>query len=267
LLGLYADALTRLRASASLRWSLCGWSVTGLLLSEGYALGVVVIAPQHPVALLTGLTGAWWLVIGVVLLGGASMLDAPDGTHLQRYGVPNGLTALRAWFCVPVLLTALIGLPGREGLSLFAGVGGAAGMLDAVDGLLARSIGPVSRLGKALDPFMDTLFFVMAAVGGLALNIVPLWLSALIVVRYAGPVVVTPFVFLARKRPELVHTVWGRRNTILTGVVLFVLFWVLIANGPVFIVSLIIGVPLLVPTLILHFIALLRRVAAAPTAR
>jgi len=39
-----------------------------------------------------------------------------------------------------------------------------------------------------------------------------------------------------------------------------------VANGPVLAVSLILGIPLLVPTTVLHFIALLQRVASAPRA-
>ena len=51
----------------------------------------------------------------------------------------------------------------------------------------------------------------------MTIEIVPLWLAALIGFRYFAPVLGTPFVFLAKRRPELVHTVWGRRNTILIG--------------------------------------------------
>ena len=171
LIGLYADALSRLRTTASLRRSLVAWAAIGLVLSEAYALSVALLAGTHPLLLLLGLTVAWWVLMTAVVLGGAALLDTPGGQCVPRYGVPNGLTALRAWFCMPVLLTALVGLPGREGLALFAGVGGAAGMLDAVDGLLARSIGPITVLGKALDPLMDTMFFVVAAIGSYALGI------------------------------------------------------------------------------------------------
>lgn len=229
-------------------------------------MSVALLAPGRPLWLAVGLTALWWALTALVFLGGASMLDTPHGERVDHYGIPNGLTGLRAWMCMPVLLTALVGLPGREGLALFAGVGGAAGLLDAVDGLIARSFGPVTVLGKAMDPLMDTLFFIVAAAGSCALGIVPLWLAALIAFRYAGPVLVTPIVFLARKRPELVHTRWGRRNTMLTGVVLFVLFWVDVAMGPVWLVALIVAIPLLVPTLLLHLAALAERVRAAPVA-
>ena len=60
---------------------------------------------------------------------------------------------------------------------------------------------------------------------------------------------------------------WGRRNTGLTGLVLFVLFWVRLFGGPVGIVALIIAIPTLMPTVLLHFAALMRRVAESPRAR
>src|SRR5439155_22031292 len=119
---------------------------------------------------------------------------------------------------------------------------------------VARRFGPVTVLGKALDPFMDAVFFVVAAIGSLELGIMPGWLTALIVFRYAGPVLATPLVFLAGRRPELVYTAWGRRNTELTGVVLLTLLWVRILGGPVDLAARWAALPTLVPTTILHFI-------------
>ena len=122
------------------------------------------------------------------------------------------------------------------------------GLLDAVDGFIARRYGPVTVLGKAMDPFGDALYFVVGAIGSCALGILPLWLAILIVVRYAGPVVLTPIVLLTGRRPELVYTVWGRRNTLLTGIVIFALYWVRLFSGPVDVIALIIALPTLVPT-------------------
>jgi phosphatidylglycerophosphate synthase len=118
-----------------------------------------------------------------------------------------------------------------------------------------------------MDPFGDAMYFVVGAIGSWALGIVPLWLTLLIVVRYAGPVLLTPIVLLTGRRPELVHTVWGRRNTLLIGIVLFILYWVRLLGGPTDIVALIIALPTLVPTALLHFVALYQRVAASPRAR
>ena len=236
------------------------------MLDEAFAVGVVLVHGVSALVPAVLATFGWWLLILVVVLGGAALLQTPAGRDLDHYGVPNGLTALRAWACVPLLLVAILSLPGRLALMLWAGVGGMVGLLDGVDGAIARRYGPVSVLGKAIDPFGDALFFVVGALGCYLLGIVPLWLMALIVFRYAAPVLVTPFVFLAHRRPELVHTVWGRRNTILTGVVFFTLFWVRVAGGPVWLAALCVALPTLVPTGVLHFVALARRALTAPTA-
>ncbi len=212
-------------------------------------------------------TAVWWALVSVGVIGGAALLRTPDGTPVDRYGVPNGLTAIRGYACVPVLLLGTLSLPGHLGLALWGSVGGSVGLLDAVDGVIARRYGPVTVLGKAMDPFGDALYFVVGAIGSWALGIVPLWLAILIVARYAGPVLLTPLVLLTGRRPELVYTVWGRRNTVFTGVVLFVLYVVRLFGGPIDIVALIIAIPTLVPTALLHFAALFQRVAASPRAR
>ena len=240
------------------------WSLVGLITSEGFAIPVALLHGSDALVPAAAATLGWWVLVTVVLVGGAAMLTTGDGAPVDRYGVPNGLTAVRAWFCVPLLVLAAASLPGRLPLALWGGVGGAVGLLDGVDGFIARRWGPITALGKALDPFMDSLFFTAGAVGSYLLGIVPLWLAVLIAFRYAAPVLGTPFVFLAKRRPELVHTVWGRRNTILIGVTFFVLYWVRLAGGPVWVAALIIAIPLLVPTMLLHFIALFRRVAASP---
>lgn len=227
------------------------------------------VAALHDVAVIPIATLAavgWWAFVSVIFVTGAALLVTPSGEPLDYYGVPNGLTALRAWLCMPLFLCAVLSLPGRLGLVLWSAAGGPVGMFDAVDGFIARRFGHVTVLGKALDPLMDALFFITAAVGSLLLGIIPLWLAALIAFRYGAPLIGTPIVLLMRRRPELVHTVWGRRNTLLTGVVLFTLLLVDITGGPVSTAALFAALPTLVPTMVLHFISLGRRAAEAPVA-
>jgi phosphatidylglycerophosphate synthase len=262
-MGLIAESLARLRGSSRLRRSLLGWGIAGLVSSEAFSLAV---AHLHGGGALTAglVTLAVWLVVGLVMAAGAAMLVRPDGTAVARYGVPNGLSALRAWLCPPLLLCTTWSLPDRLGLLLWIFVGGSVGMLDALDGWVARRFGPVTRLGKAIDPGTDALYFSVAAVGNIALGIFTWWLATLILVRYLAPLLLTPLVFLLRRRPELVRTRWGRYNTILTGLVLLVCMLVKVAGGPVVLVNAVVGLPLLVPTALLHFASLAQRVAGAP---
>ncbi len=264
--GLLAEASNRLRSTPQLRRSLGGWLLVGLVLSEAFTIPLAVLHDGRTTAPLALGDLAAWLVISLFLAAGTPLLRTPDGTTIDHFGVPNGLTGIRAWLSFPLILCAALSLPGSLGLYLWCAVGGSTGMLDFVDGYIARRFGPVTALGKAIDPAMDAVFFAMAAVGNWLLGIAPGWLAAGILVRYMGPFLATPFVFLAGKRPELVHTMWGRRNTAAIGLVLFILMIVRLGGGPVNTVALVVALPLLVPTLALHLVALARRTVEAPRA-
>ena len=69
---------------------------------------------------------------------------------------------------------------------------------DWVDGYLARRLGQVSRLGKALDPVADRLMIVSAIVVGLLSEIVPAIIGVTLIVREIYMAVVM-FVLVARR--------------------------------------------------------------------
>jgi phosphatidylglycerophosphate synthase len=265
LVALYGEAFGLLRARPALRRSLTRWLIAGFVFTEAYAVGIAQLVSVHA-ALLAALGAVvWWLFFGLVLVGGATLLFIhPDGPRIDYYGIPNGLTALRAWSCLPLLLSAALPLRGDLGLILWCSVGGPLAMLDAVDGWIARRIGPLTALGRALDPAGDALFFAMAAVGGALVGILPWWLCGLIVLRYVGPLLATPIVFLSHRRPVLSHTHWGRRSTIAVGWVFFILMWVRIARGPVDAAALALGIPLVGGTLVPYVADLVRRTREAP---
>jgi phosphatidylglycerophosphate synthase len=264
--NLVRESLSLLAGSRRLRASLLFWLTVGLVLSEGFTVTLGALHGGGSIVPLALGDAAAWALASLLLIFGAPLLRTPEGRRVDGYGIPNGLTAIRAWLTFPLILCAALSLPGRTGLYLWCIVGGSTGMLDFVDGYIARRFGPVTALGKAIDPAMDSVFFAMAAVGSWLLGIAPGWLAAGILVRYLGPLVATPFIFLAGKRPELVHTTWGRRNTAAIGLVLFVLMIVKLSGGPVEAVAFGIAPVLLLPTLLLHSIALVRRTAEAPRA-
>ncbi|MHB8717962.1 MAG: CDP-alcohol phosphatidyltransferase family protein [Candidatus Dormibacteria bacterium] len=263
IMGVLRQDVDRLRSSPRLRRSAALWLALGLALSEAFTIPLAVAAHAGVAALIL-IDAACWLVVGLGLLAGITLLRLPDGTELDRFGLPNGLTALRAWLSFPLILCATLPLPGSSGLYLWAVIGGGTGMLDFADGQIARRVGPVTALGKAFDPAMDVLFFAMAAVGNWLLGILPGWLATAILIRYLGPFLITPVVFLLGRRPELVATRWGRYNTFGIGFVLLVLLLVRLAGGPVNTVALAVGIPVLLPTFALHAVALVRRAREAP---
>jgi len=265
--GLYAEAFRLIRGSENLRRSLRIWLAIGFVSVETYSLTVAWL--HDPGTALVVSLGAlvWWAAVAMIVIGGTPLLITPDGGRVEHYGIPNGLTALRAWASYPLMLSATLSFPHRLGFILWCTVGFVSGMLDYVDGIIARRIGPITALGKAMDPASDSLFFMMAAVGNIFLGILPVWLAGLILVRFAGPLLATPIVFLMRRRPELTHTRWGRWNTGATGCVIFSLMWVRIFNGPVGIIAVILAVPTLVPSTLAHFYQLWVRAREAPVVR
>jgi phosphatidylglycerophosphate synthase len=238
------------------------------VLTEAFGVGVAQMDSRPAVYVAAAVCFGWWALVSAVLAGGAALLTPPHGgPPIDYYGVPNGLSALRAYAMAPLIITVTVSTPGRTGFVIWCAAGGTTGMFDAIDGFIARRVGPLTELGRALDPAMDALFFSGAAYAAWRLGILPFWLVIFICVRYLGPLLATPVVFLARRRPELVHTAWGRRNTLYIGVVVFVLMWVKIAGGPVDAVALGISVPLLGVTALLHFWQLGERAYHAPVVR
>jgi cardiolipin synthase len=134
----------------------------------------------------------------------------------------NQLTFLRL-VLVPVF--ALCMLYAHPGWALVTFV--IAGITDAFDGLLARSMGQPTTLGAWLDPMADKLLlltmFVMLTLPGLGLaNHVPLWLTVIVISRDVAIVLTVAIVNLAVARRTFRPSMLGKAATavyILTGTV------------------------------------------------
>lgn len=59
----------------------------------------------------------------------------------------------------------------------------AAALTDFVDGVLARRFGEISEIGIFLDPLADKILVLSALFGFVMLDLVPLWMVAIVVVR------------------------------------------------------------------------------------
>ena len=93
--------------------------------------------------------------------------------------IPNVLSFVRL-LGVPLFLWLLLG-PHQDGWAL--GVLAASGFTDWADGVLARKLGQLSRIGALLDPLADRLY-ILATLAGLVLrHVIPLWLALVIVGR------------------------------------------------------------------------------------
>ncbi len=92
--------------------------------------------------------------------------------------VPNLLTFLRL-ILIPVFVTSLVYKSYLSALSLFI----AAGLTDALDGLLARLTDQKSQLGAFLDPLADKFLLVTSFVLFSFYGWIPMWVTITVISR------------------------------------------------------------------------------------
>ncbi len=94
------------------------------------------------------------------------------------FTIPNVLSLIRLGL-VPVFLVLVI--VGNDGLALLTLV--VSSVTDYLDGVLARKLNQVTRLGQLLDPAADRLFIFATLIGLAIRGIVPWWFVAIVVAR------------------------------------------------------------------------------------
>ncbi len=122
--------------------------------------------------------------------------------------LPNAITVLRL-LCLPLFLYLLFG---RDNRAAAAGLLGALGASDWVDGYLARRLDQVSTLGKVLDPTVDRLLLIVG-IGAIMIDgSAPLWFSVAAISRevLVGLLVV---VMIALGGTRFDVSWWGKSGT------------------------------------------------------
>jgi cardiolipin synthase len=107
----------------------------------------------------------------------AETSDPPGEDRI--WTLPNLLSASRL-LGVPLFLWLLLG-PHADGWALL--VLGLSGVTDWADGVLARKLNQLSRLGALLDPLVDRLYILATLIGLVLRHIIPLWLAVLLIGR------------------------------------------------------------------------------------
>lgn len=92
--------------------------------------------------------------------------------------VPNAISLVRLAL-VPVFAVLIVGREDVWALVVLA----VSGLTDWLDGVLARRLNQVTRLGQMLDPLADRLFIFVTLLGLAWREVVPLWLVGAIVAR------------------------------------------------------------------------------------
>ncbi len=133
---------------------------------------------------------------------------------LRPFTIPNGITLIRLAL-TPFLALAILGGNHRLALGIFV----AAGISDALDGLVARLLGMRSLLGSYLDPIADKTLLVTAYIA-LTLPVpgavtVPLWLTVMALSRDFLIVLVALLLYLGAGVREFPPSMWGKWTTFL----------------------------------------------------
>lgn len=96
----------------------------------------------------------------------------------QAAHIPNLICVVRIILVWPIVIALL---DGRYALAL--GLILVAGASDGLDGFLAKRFNWQSRLGGLLDPLADKLLLVSVFVALSMTGLVPLWLTAVVIIR------------------------------------------------------------------------------------
>jgi len=155
-------------------------------------------------------------------------MSGEDGTDLRRpppspWNVANALTVSRMAL-VPVFAWLLLHDDGHStSYRLFAfGVFAVATATDRIDGELARSRGLVTDFGKVSDPIADKALMGMALVGLSLLDLLPWWVTVVVLVREIG---ITAMRFIVIRHGVMPASRGGKVKTALqaTAIMLYVL--------------------------------------------
>ncbi len=145
----------------------------------------------------------------------------------------NQITILRMAF-IPVFVILLV--YNHLGWAFFIFL--LAGVTDGLDGLMARWLHQKTSLGTMLDPIADKLLlatsFVVLSVKGLGLpNLLPLWLTILVISRDVFLIVSTLIILLSTGHRNFPPSIFGKATTLVQIITLtLVLFFNYLGTTP-----------------------------------
>jgi cardiolipin synthase (CMP-forming) len=160
-----------------------------------------------------------WVLVHVGL-----QLGSPEAQRVITMPLPIAITMLR-FVSIPAILLLI-----REGrwaavVWLFA----ASAFTDVLDGVLARALRVETGVGALLDPMTDVAFNATVFIALLEARVVPWWVTALVLLRYAllvgGTVYLYFFYGPVRIQPTFFGKLTGFLTTVLLGILLLGMTW------------------------------------------
>jgi phosphatidylglycerophosphate synthase len=132
-----------------------------------------------------------------------------DGRLREQLGLPTTLTLVRGLMADYLLAHLLSGVIAPPGFTLGALLIGSA--TDIADGQIARRANWQTRLGGYLDSEADLYLSTSATLCALRAGVLPAWVAAILVLRFAVPLIGALFsYFIAIRQVDLTHTILGR---------------------------------------------------------
>lgn len=207
------------RARPELRSELLVILVGGVVLAMAVGVGMMAEGVA-PVPALVAPVGAWVLLCAWVRVELGLVRHPVTGDPSPAIGPANVLSLLRGWAAVPIVV---LGISRADPSLLAVALGLAAGLTDLVDGTVAVRLGHESRLGRLLDPVLDSFLFSAIAFDLSRWGLLPWWVAALVAFRYFVVVLggIALLFILGRSLPVR-HTPWGQRSTLAIAVSLLV---------------------------------------------
>ena len=134
--------------------------------------------------------------------------------YIKAFGVANTLTLTRM-FLIPVFVIASV--YGYHKFAFYTFV--IAGITDFLDGFIARYTKNVTDVGKILDPMADKVMLIsiyivlsLKSIGNL--NIVPVWLTLLIIFRDVFIAIGGVIVFFTKDVNSILPSIYGKISTV-----------------------------------------------------
>jgi cardiolipin synthase len=137
--------------------------------------------------------------------------------------VPNSLTILRI-LLVPVFVAFLLSGRYEYALATFL----VAGITDGLDGTIARVANQRTTLGAYLDPLADKLLLTSAFITLAFLELVPLWIAILVVVRDLALMAATLVAGFMESRVDISPSLLGKGTTLFQ--LLYIILVVILAS-------------------------------------
>ena len=147
---------------------------------------------------------------------GPAIAPAPEAPQASSWNVPNALTVLRI-LLVPLVGWLLLSQGGEDqtlrwwALAVFLVAIGT----DWVDGYLARRQGLITSFGKLMDPIADKALIGTALVGLSIIDLLPWWVTVVILVREVG---ITLMRFVVIRRGVIPASRGGKLKTALQAI-------------------------------------------------